>query len=307
MNFMSRKKYSMAAGVTNYDIVASSDISICGWIGVAQFVFNSAASGDVSLKLKQNGETSWSTLAIDTPSTKGEIIWTGNQVIRDGDTLRIVNETGTAVTVFLTFVYEPWGAGSWQEFTFGAGEASSSSSSSSSSLSSESSKSSSSEQYSQSSASSNSSSSVSSDSSLSSSSLSSESSSSLSSESSASSASISSASSESLSSESSENYSDSSESSSQSSGLIGPCEEFYTASTFGTTLINGVYNVEGRHNNRAYYKHATRSYYIFWSSGLSVWAIAATLGAAPANWLSNSSGSTTCPPGAFTDEDGLVT
>jgi HK97 family phage major capsid protein len=139
-------------------------------------------------------------------------------------------------------------------------------------------------------------------SSSSSSSLSSASSISLSSASSMSNSSISSSSSSS--SESSE--SSTSESSEQSSGWVGPCEESYVASTFAITAINGLYNIEGRHNNRAYYKRSGAAYYIFWSSGLTVWAIATTLGASPANWLSNSTTASTCPNGAYTDESGLI-
>jgi len=126
--------------------------------------------------------------------------------------------------------------------------------------------------------------------------------------SSASSASLSSASSNSSSSNSSNSSSsassNSSSSSSQSSGAKGPCLELYTASGFATSALNGIYTWAGRHNNRAYYFNGSKM--LFWSSGLSVWAIANTVGAAPANWLSNGAASTTCPNGTYTDESGTI-
>jgi len=94
-------------------------------------------------------------------------------------------------------------------------------------------------------------------------------------------------------------------SSSQSSGGLGTCEEYYIASTFVTNVLNGRYDYVGLHNSRPKYQNAG-GYYLFWASGSSVWAISLISGSAPANWVSNSTGATTCPPGAYTDEAGLI-
>jgi hypothetical protein len=87
--------------------------------------------------------------------------------------------------------------------------------------------------------------------------------------------------------------------------MVGPCEDQYVASTFATTAINGVYTWGGRHNLKAAYTNG--AYWLFYSSGLNVWAIAPTLGATPAQWVSNSvveSGD--CPAGVYTDASGLI-
>ena len=97
---------------------------------------------------------------------------------------------------------------------------------------------------------------------------------------------------------------DSSSSSSQSSGAVGPCNEQYVASGFATSALNGTYVWGGRYNSRAWYGKTGK--YLFWSSGLSVWAIANTLGSAPAGWLTMSDTGTACPNNTYNSESGTV-
>jgi len=116
MNFMQKAKYSLGASETSQDIAITVDKSNAGWMGTVQYVFPSDVSGDVSLRMKPMGETFWVVLAAATLSSQGNAIWTGNVVLRDGDILRLGSEVGTACDIYVTYVYEPWGEGSWQKF-----------------------------------------------------------------------------------------------------------------------------------------------------------------------------------------------
>ena len=130
------------------------DTATSGWLGVVQFSYDSAATGDVGIQIRKAGNNDWLTIASQAIAAKGEAVWTGNQLVNESDLLRVTNETGTACAVYVTVTYEPFGAGSWQ--TFAVGEADDSSSSSSSESSSVSSKSSSSQSSSNSSSQTNS-------------------------------------------------------------------------------------------------------------------------------------------------------
>ena len=327
MNFMNRKKYVMSAAETYLDVTADVGVSNCGWLGVVHYKFASSVSGDLSLRLKQNGETAWSVLATVTPSSKTDLIWTGNQILQSGDVLRIGKEIATACTIWISYVYEPWGVGSWQEFLASAAEASSSSSSSqssessssesssSSSISSESSESSSSSSISSESSESSSSSSISSESSSSTSggySQSSESSSSQSSESSESSSSQSSQSSESSSSQSSPSSNSSSSSvghssnsSSSSQSGLGDCKEIYTASGFATPALNGLYGYSGLYGGKGMYSNGT---YVIWYDATTYWAMSGDAGDPSNQWVSSiDTAAQGCPDGdVWISEDGIV-
>lgn len=139
---MNRVKYEMAATDTDLYVNASPSTSTAGWLGVVEIGFDGAYVGDVSIRVKPNLDNKYYPVGGVTLSSEGTAIWTGNAVLRDGDVLNITKNTSNAASVYITYTYEAWGAGTWQ--TFDAGEFEESTSSSSDSSSSESSNSSSS-------------------------------------------------------------------------------------------------------------------------------------------------------------------
>jgi hypothetical protein len=141
---MTRKIINMAATDMDVSLVASANDSTCGWLGIVRFEFGSDISGDIAIKIKRRGESFTSIIAGSTISGDGVAVWNGNEILRDGDTLIFSKDAEETCTIIIDFVYEPWGAGTWQTFQVGEYEESSSSSESSSSVSSVSSNSSSS-------------------------------------------------------------------------------------------------------------------------------------------------------------------
>ena len=128
MNFKNRKEYNIDAGVTQTGITIDSSTS--GWIGTVRFRFDSNATGVVGVRAQIRGEDVQS--GVDTLAAKIDAVWMGNLMLETGDTLIIVTEPAVACTVFVTYVYEPWGLGGWQDFAADVLELSSSSSSESS-------------------------------------------------------------------------------------------------------------------------------------------------------------------------------
>ena len=158
MNYKTTVRVDVPA-TSSYNLTI--DTSTSGWIGVIQFHYSADVTGNVGLQQRrQDDEGNWETMVIATGalSTEADAVWNGSQFFNTGDILRINNECASAASVYITILYEPFGAGTWQEFAAGAADESSSSSSeeysSSSSSTSNSSSSSSSQEYSSSSSSS---------------------------------------------------------------------------------------------------------------------------------------------------------
>ena len=276
MDFKTRIKYEIPAASTWASF--SIDASTNGWISHMIFEFGTDVSGDISVAKKPHQSTSFYPVATQTLTTKGTAVYHCHIPVCLGDEIYLGCEIATACTIWVTFTYEQSGiANTWETFTAGSYDASSSSSSSQSS---DSSSSSSSNSSSYSSESSNSSSSSSS--SVGHSSSSSSSSSSQSSESSGSS-------------ESTQSSESTPSSATSSSSSLEGCYAGYNVSGATTTpAINGSYEIKGAAYNSypAYYN--TNGYWM-WKTATGYWAISNDKGDPGSQFKSSTDAPCDCP------------
>jgi len=128
MNYKTRYVGSMGAGVTDLEIPCVEPLM--GWVGYVTFNFSAAASGVIGLYHIVGSDEIM--VASTTLSSKQVAHFNAASIYcAYGDSLRLLNDTGTTCSVYVNYVYEPYGIGEWITYAEGVDNTSSTSSESS--------------------------------------------------------------------------------------------------------------------------------------------------------------------------------